>query len=77
MVMTYVDSLRNTVYIMPSNLIFIFMSFVILACVMKGFNNCRISYLKLDNVLISCLASLFLITGLQKSILQKLTQQYE
>jgi hypothetical protein len=63
-VMKYSDSLKNTVHTMPSNLIFIFMSFVILACVMRRFNSLSIGHFKLDNILLCSLLSLYLITGL-------------
>jgi len=63
-VMKYVDHLKNTVYTMPSNLIFIFMSFMMLACFMERFNDLRISTLKLDNIFLCSLLGLYLATGL-------------
>ena len=63
-VMKYVDILKNTVYTMPSNLIFIFMSFVMLSSLMERFSNFRINKIKFDNILLNSMICIYAVTGL-------------
>ncbi|AFY79444.1 hypothetical protein Ple7327_4333 [Pleurocapsa sp. PCC 7327] len=61
--MKNVESLRVTVYTMASNLIFIFMTFVMLADLIERFSSFKIAKLKINNILICSLVGLYIATG--------------
>lgn len=62
--MKNVESLRITVYTMASNLIFIFMTFIMLAYLTDRFSSFKIAKLKINNILICSLVGLYIATGL-------------
>lgn len=63
-VMKNIEGLRITVYTMPSNLIFIFMTIVLLAYSIERFSSFKINNIKIDNILLCSLVGLYMATGL-------------
>ncbi|MBE9167347.1 hypothetical protein IQ238_07335 [Pleurocapsales cyanobacterium LEGE 06147] len=56
--------LKTTVYTMAPNLIFIFMSFVIVAYLIEKFDNFSVNNLKLENILLCSLLCIYIVNGL-------------